>query len=212
VRDSTQHNIASCIAPRLRKLSRYWSTAWLILCILDVDLTNVQGAWSIERLRRRAPKCRLLSIPRASNGNGRKKHIAGGHPCSDQAGAPAHAIALLERLWSAPNPSRSLSLPAFSAEFLNSLNQVQSRPPLKPSVFCVAFPAFSPTPSTPRDDQTVSSAPARNFQHQSRAPFPSGSLWVQSPARKGHRTARRLRAALRYWSVHWVAGAFRIVF
>jgi signal transduction histidine kinase/CheY-like chemotaxis protein len=30
------------------------------VCIVDVDLTNVQGAWVLERLRRRAPKCPLI--------------------------------------------------------------------------------------------------------------------------------------------------------
>src|SRR6266567_1945543 len=29
-------------------------------CILDVELTNVQAAWLLEKLRRRAPKCPLI--------------------------------------------------------------------------------------------------------------------------------------------------------
>lgn len=30
------------------------------LCILDVELANVEGLWAIEKLRRRAPKCPIL--------------------------------------------------------------------------------------------------------------------------------------------------------
>ena len=38
----------------------FLATTSLSSCILDVELTSVQGTWLLEKLRRRAPKCPII--------------------------------------------------------------------------------------------------------------------------------------------------------
>src|SRR5690242_14952014 len=82
------------------------------VCILDVELSTVQGLWIIEKLRRRAPKCPLILFTGADKWEWEEEAYVQG---------VAHVLAkpvrgrllstLLDRLWSGAGQTRSLVSP-----------------------------------------------------------------------------------------------------
>ena len=81
-------------------------------CILDVDLTTVQGIWAVEKLRRRAPKCPLILY--AEPGQSQWEEEAYVQGAAHVLAKPVRArllAAVLGRLWldSAPGPATLVS-------------------------------------------------------------------------------------------------------
>ncbi len=57
-------------------------------CIVDVELTGVQGIWFLEKLRRKAPKCPVIIYTGAKQSEWEEEaYLQGADPCADQAGA-----------------------------------------------------------------------------------------------------------------------------
>src|SRR5438270_13795469 len=80
-------------------------------CILDVELTAIQGIWSIEKLRRRAPRCPVIIYTGARQWEWEEEAYLQG--ATHVLAKPVRArmlAALLERLW-APSASRQLPAP-----------------------------------------------------------------------------------------------------
>src|SRR5436190_24089292 len=76
------------------------------LCILDVDLTNVQGAWSIERLRRRAPKCPVIIYTTSKQWEWEEEaYLQGATHVLTKPVRIRMLTALLERLWETTTPA-----------------------------------------------------------------------------------------------------------
>ncbi|HEV2394080.1 MAG TPA: ATP-binding protein [Verrucomicrobiae bacterium] len=76
-------------------------------CLLDVELTSVQGIWPMEKLRRRAPKCPLLVFTGASQWEWEEEAYLQGVAHILKKPVRARMLsALLERLWPAPTPER----------------------------------------------------------------------------------------------------------
>jgi signal transduction histidine kinase len=84
-------------------------------CIVDVELSSVQGVWFLERLRRRAPKCPVIVFTGARQWEWEEEAYLQG---------AAHVLAkplrarlfntLLERLWPATPEPQPLQLPAIA--------------------------------------------------------------------------------------------------
>src|SRR5207245_7858882 len=72
-------------------------------CIVDVELTSVQGVWFLERLRSRAPKCPLIVYTGARQWEWEEEAYL--HGASQVLSKPVRGRllgVLLERLWQAP--------------------------------------------------------------------------------------------------------------
>src|SRR5215470_2117887 len=76
------------------------------LVILDVELTNVQGTWVLEKLRRRGPKCPMIVYTGARQWEWEEEAYAQGvaHVLSKPVRARTLNV-LLDRFWATPpNP------------------------------------------------------------------------------------------------------------
>ena len=81
-------------------------------CIVDVELTGVQGTWLLERLRRKAPKCPVIVYTGAKQAEWEEEAYLQG--VAHVLAKPVRGrmlTALLDRLWPAP-PATQLVLPA----------------------------------------------------------------------------------------------------
>ena len=78
-------------------------------CILDVELSNVQGIWSFEKLRRRAPKCPIIVYTGGQWEWEEEAYLQGANHVLSKPVRPRMLSALLDRLWPAANPLRSSS-------------------------------------------------------------------------------------------------------
>src|SRR5271166_3985607 len=84
-------------------------------CILDVELASVQGIWSFERLRRRAPKCPIIVYTGAKQSEWEEEaYLQGATHVLTKPVRPRLLAALLERLWPAP-PASAPALPLGSS-------------------------------------------------------------------------------------------------
>ena len=71
-------------------------------CVLDVELTGVQGIWSLEKLRRRAPKCPVIVYTGAKPWEWEEEaYEKGASHVLTKPVRPRMLAALLERLWRA---------------------------------------------------------------------------------------------------------------
>ena len=71
-------------------------------CIIDVELTNVQGIWFIEKLRRRAPKVPVIIYTSAKEWQWEEEaYLHGATHVLNKPVRPRMLNALLERLWPA---------------------------------------------------------------------------------------------------------------
>ena len=72
-------------------------------CILELDLTTVQGVWLVEKLRRRAPKCPLLIYTSAGQWEWEEEaYLQGAAYVLNKPVRTRMLAALLARLWSEP--------------------------------------------------------------------------------------------------------------
>jgi signal transduction histidine kinase len=84
-------------------------------CILDVELTSVQGIWFLEKLRRRGPKCPIIIYTGASQWEWEEEAYLQG--ASHVLKKPVRArmlSTLLDRLWQSPGSSQPTFVPAAS--------------------------------------------------------------------------------------------------
>src|SRR5690242_10712226 len=78
-------------------------------CIVDVELSSVQGIWILEKLRRRSPKCALIIYTGAKQWEWEEEaYLQGATHVLNKPVRPRMLNALLERLW----PAQARSLPA----------------------------------------------------------------------------------------------------
>jgi signal transduction histidine kinase/DNA-binding NarL/FixJ family response regulator len=104
------------------------------LCILDVELSGVQGVWAIEKLRRRAPKCPLLVFTGARQGEWEEEaYLQGVSQILTKPVRPRMLQVLVDRLLSASGAPTSA---ASSTEFL----ALPPSPPAVPAGAAVAPP------------------------------------------------------------------------
>jgi len=72
-------------------------------CILEVELTSVQGIWALDKLRRRAPKCPVLLYTNAKQPEWEEEaYVRGTAAILTKPLRPRTLSILLDRLWSAP--------------------------------------------------------------------------------------------------------------
>jgi signal transduction histidine kinase len=88
-------------------------------CILDVELANVQGIWTLEKLHRRAPKCPILVYTAGSWEWEEEAYLQGATHVLAKPVRPRMLSTLLDRLWQAPpalRPGAPLPPPALAVE------------------------------------------------------------------------------------------------
>jgi len=68
-------------------------------CIFDVELANVQGIWSLEKLRRRAPKCPILVYTGGNWDWEEEAYLQGATHVLAKPVRPRMLAVLLDRLW-----------------------------------------------------------------------------------------------------------------
>ncbi|MGO8678710.1 MAG: ATP-binding protein [Limisphaerales bacterium] len=84
-------------------------------CVLEIDLTTVQGIWVIEKLRRRAPRCPLILYTGPGQNQWEEEaYVLGATHVLAKPVRPRMLAALLARLW--PEPV-SASLAPVSSQF-----------------------------------------------------------------------------------------------
>jgi signal transduction histidine kinase/ActR/RegA family two-component response regulator len=86
------------------------------VCILDVELANVQGIWSFEKLRRRAPKCPTIIYTGGQWEWEEEAYLQGATHVLSKPVRPKMLATLLDRLWpAAPAPRMSAASPAITS-------------------------------------------------------------------------------------------------
>jgi signal transduction histidine kinase len=89
------------------------------VCIVDVELTSVQGVWFLEKLRRRAPKCPVILYTGPKEWEWEEEaYLKGATHVLNKPVRPRMLMTLLERLWPAVDPGAEL--PRFPAPFPSS--------------------------------------------------------------------------------------------
>jgi signal transduction histidine kinase/CheY-like chemotaxis protein len=84
-------------------------------CIIDLELTSVRGIWSLERLRRLAPKCPVIIYTGAKQGEWEEEaYLQGANHVLTKPVRPRLLAAVLERLWPTAVPAQP-ALPATPA-------------------------------------------------------------------------------------------------
>jgi len=152
-------------------------------CILDMDLTDVQGIWLLEKLFRRAPKCPVILYAGSQWKWEEEAYLQGVAHVLNKPVRPRLLAALLDRLWepgAVPRPGQPAAT-SFPQEIATNPRRTGFRTlPGLPTrlVSFVIFPGFSLTPSMPRACSNNSSFCSGNPQHQPgghllRAPFAS---------------------------------------
>ena len=80
------------------------------LCILDLDLSNVQGIWALERLRRRAPQCPVVVYGSSTERNWEEEaYLKGAAHVLSRPVRPRMLLSLLEQMW--PNGPAATAVP-----------------------------------------------------------------------------------------------------
>jgi len=103
------------------------------LCILDADLTNVLGVWSIDKLRRRAPKCPLIVYTQNKHWEWEEEaYLQGVTHVLTKPVRPRLLSTLLARLWpastGAPYPSVPRPEPALAHPHRVEAPAIQATP------------------------------------------------------------------------------------
>jgi signal transduction histidine kinase/DNA-binding NarL/FixJ family response regulator len=82
-------------------------------CILDMELTNVQGIWALEKLRRRSPHCPVIIFTAARQWDWEEEaYLQGATHILTKPVRPRMLAALVDRLWSPGEPAAPTLLPA----------------------------------------------------------------------------------------------------
>ncbi len=85
-------------------------------CIVDVELSSVQGVWVLEKLRRRAPKCPLIIYTGAKQWEWEEEaYLQGATHVLTKPVRIRMLTALLDRLWETPNSTGVLPPPPVQA-------------------------------------------------------------------------------------------------
>jgi signal transduction histidine kinase/ActR/RegA family two-component response regulator len=78
-------------------------------CIVDIELTGVQGIWLLEKLRRKAPKCPVILYTGAKQSEWEEEaYLQGAAHVLTKPVRARMLTALLERLWPAPAAARPI--------------------------------------------------------------------------------------------------------
>ncbi|MGD0262243.1 MAG: ATP-binding protein [Verrucomicrobiota bacterium] len=78
-------------------------------CIVDIELTGVQGIWLLEKLRRKAPKCPVILYAGAKQSEWEEEaYLQGAAHVLTKPVRARMLTALLERLWPAPAAARPI--------------------------------------------------------------------------------------------------------
>src|SRR5215471_13049715 len=81
-------------------------------CVIDVELTNVQGVWLLEKLRRFAPKCPVIIYTGAHQWEWEEEaYLQGVAQVLSKPVRPRMLAALLGRLWQT-RPAEALAMPS----------------------------------------------------------------------------------------------------
>ncbi len=91
------------------------------LCVLDVELSGVQGLWAVEKVRRRAPKCPVLVLAGARQSEWEEEaYLQGVAQVVTKPVRPRMLQVLVDRLINTPGPTPAeASAYASSTEFLS---------------------------------------------------------------------------------------------
>ncbi len=91
------------------------------LCVLDVELSGVQGLWAVEKVRRRAPKCPVLVLAGVRQSEWEEEaYLQGVAQVVTKPIRPRMLQVLVDRLLNAPGPTPAeTSAYASSTEFLS---------------------------------------------------------------------------------------------
>jgi len=78
-------------------------------CLVDVELTNVQGLWFLEKLRRKAPKCPVILFTGAKQSDWEEEaYLQGATHVLTKPVRGRMLMALLDRLWLSPATARPM--------------------------------------------------------------------------------------------------------
>lgn len=80
-------------------------------CLLDLEVTNVQGLWSLEKIRRRAPNCPVIIFAGTAWEWEEEAYLQGASHVLTKPLRPRMLAALLDRLWIAPQAPAALPAP-----------------------------------------------------------------------------------------------------
>lgn len=84
-------------------------------CIIDLELTSVTGVWSLERLRRHAPKSPVIIYTGAKQWEWEEEaYLQGASHVLSKPVRPKLLNAVLERLWPTPAPVRPMAPPSLA--------------------------------------------------------------------------------------------------
>ena len=100
-------------------------------CIVDVELTTVQGVWFLEKLRRHAPKCPIIIYTGVRQWEWEEEaYLHGATHVLTKPVRPRMLTALLDRLWADPAAERSLAVtpPAPVFELMASIASAAPAP------------------------------------------------------------------------------------
>jgi nitrogen-specific signal transduction histidine kinase/DNA-binding NarL/FixJ family response regulator len=85
------------------------------VCIVDVELTSVQGVWMLEKLRRRAPRCPIIIYTGARQWEWEEEaYLQGATYVLTKPVRVRMLTALLDRLWAAPAANDLLAVSAYA--------------------------------------------------------------------------------------------------
>jgi len=113
-------------------------------CIVDVELTSVQGAWFLEKLRRRAPSVRSSSTRLRQWEWEEEAYLQGVAHVLSKPVRPRMLNALLDRLWPAQasaRPPAPLPFPAHEPATTPETGFCAGPDLPPPWGYCVTFPA-----------------------------------------------------------------------
>jgi signal transduction histidine kinase/ActR/RegA family two-component response regulator len=110
-------------------------------CLVDVELSSVQGVWVLEKLRRRAPRCPLIVFTGAKQSEWEEEaYLQGASHVLAKPVRPRMLSALLDRLWETPAAPAPQSSPTSAP----TLDYSKSNVPMLPAPGQSAFQSLSP--------------------------------------------------------------------
>ncbi|HWD94634.1 MAG TPA: ATP-binding protein [Verrucomicrobiae bacterium] len=110
-------------------------------CIVDVELSSVQGVWVLEKLRRRAPRCPLIIYTGAKQSEWEEEaYLQGATHVLAKPVRIRMLSALLDRLWETNTPGSQQSSPSPAPDY----PKAQAAPHTPPTQSQTAFQSLSP--------------------------------------------------------------------